>query len=160
MLKVLWRAVHKLLGVRQGWPRCVIASVGGSFLFLTQFINSQGPRLLFAISWILSSKKDRLANLTVDLKSFQFSRLLVVLYDSKARLQDSIHYCLEYLVILDFLVFFVHDCSTIDPSWLINRLSFSELLIFDVSRDLKLEIMSLMNANSRSLLGGMVNFNE
>ena len=160
MLKVLWRAVHKLLGVRQGWPRCVIASVGGSFLFLTQFINSQGPRLLFAISWILSSKKDRLANLTVDLKSFQFSRLLVVLYDSKARLQDSVHHCLECLVILDFLAFFVHDCSPINPSQLINCSSFSELSIFDVSRDLKLVIMSLMNTTSQSLLGGMVKFNK
>ena len=48
----------------------------------------------------------------------------------------------------------------IDLSWLINRLSFSELSIFDVSRDLKLEIISLMNANSRLLLGGMVNFND
>jgi len=55
----------------------MIALVGGSFLFLTQFINFQGPRLLFAISWILSLKKDHLAILTVDLKNFQFSQLLV-----------------------------------------------------------------------------------
>ena len=48
----------------------------------------------------------------------------------------------------------------INPSWLINCSSFSGLSIFDVSRDLKLEIMSLMNANSQSLLGGMVKFNE
>ena len=160
VLKVLWRAVHKLSGVRQGRPRCVIASVGGSFLFLTQFINSQGPWLLFAISWILLSKKDRLAILTVNLNSFQFSQLLVDLYVSKAWLQDSVHHCLECLVILDFLAFFVHDCSMIDPSWLINHSSFSELSIFDISRDLKLEIMSLMNASFRSLLGGMVKFNE
>ena len=39
-------------------------------------------------------------------------------------------------------------------------MSFSELSIFDVSRDLKLEIMSLMNGNSPSLLGGMVSFND
>ena len=58
-----------------------------------------------------------------------------------------------------FLSVFVHDCLTIDPSRLINHSSFSELSIFDVSRDLKLEIMSLMNANSRLLLGGMVKFN-
>jgi len=64
------------------------------------------------------------------------------------------------LVILDFFAFLVHDCSTIDPSWLINRLSFSELSIFDVSRDLKLEIMSLMNGNSPLLLGGIVSFND
>ena len=48
----------------------------------------------------------------------------------------------------------------IDLSWLINCSSFSELSIFDVSRDLKLEIMSLMNTNSWSLLKGMVNFNK
>ena len=76
VLKVLWRAVHKLSGVRQGWPKCVIASVGRSFLFLTQFINFQGPQLLFAISWILLSKKDCLVILTVDLKSFHVTNLI------------------------------------------------------------------------------------
>ena len=79
VLKELWRAFHRLSGERHGNPLCLIASVAGSFRFLIQFISSQGPLLLFAISWILLSKKDLLASLTVDLKAFQMSRLLDVL---------------------------------------------------------------------------------
>ena len=69
-LKVLWRAFHRLSGERHGNPLYLIASVAGSFLFLTQFISSQEPLLLFAISWILLSKKDLLASLTVNLNAF------------------------------------------------------------------------------------------
>ena len=76
VLKELWRAFHKLLGERHSVLLYLIASVAGSFLFLTQFISSQGPQLMFAISWILLLKKDRLASLTVDLKNFQLSRFL------------------------------------------------------------------------------------
>ena len=79
VLKELWSEFHKLSGVRHEWPSCLIASVAGSFLLLTQFISSHRPRLLFAISWILLSKKVRLVFLTVFLNVFQFSWLLVVL---------------------------------------------------------------------------------
>ena len=79
VLKELWSEFHKLSDVRYGWPSCLIASVAGSFLFLTQFISSHGLQLLFAISWILLSKKVCLVSLTVFLNVFQFSRLLVVL---------------------------------------------------------------------------------
>ena len=79
MLKELWRTVHRLSGERQGEPLYLIALVAGSFLFLTQFISSQGPRLLFVISLILLSKNDLLASLVVDLKVFQESRLLDIL---------------------------------------------------------------------------------
>ena len=79
ILKELWRAFHKLSGVRHIWSSNLITSVAGSFLFLTQFISSHGPWLLFAISWILLSKKDCLASLTVFLNDFQFLRLLAVL---------------------------------------------------------------------------------
>ena len=79
VLKELWREFYKFSGVRQGQPLCLITSITGSFLLLTQFINSQEPRLLFAISWILSSKKICLAFLTVILNDFQFSWLLDVL---------------------------------------------------------------------------------
>ena len=79
VLKELWSEFHKLSGVRHGRPSCLIASVAGSFLFLTQFISSYRPQLLFVISWILLSKKVRLASLTVFLNDFQFSQLLVVL---------------------------------------------------------------------------------
>ena len=70
VLKELWRAFHRLSGERHSDPLYLIASVAGSFLFLTQFISSQGPLLLFVISWILLSKKDLLASLAVDLKAF------------------------------------------------------------------------------------------
>ena len=76
VLKVLWRAFHKLLGERHGRPLCLIASMAGSFLLLIQFISSHGPRFLFTISWILSSKKDLLMSLTTFLNFFQFLRLL------------------------------------------------------------------------------------
>ena len=79
ILKELWRAFHKLSGVRDGRLSNLIALVTGSFLFLTQFISSHGPRLLLAISWILSSKKVHLASLTVFLNAFQFSRFLAAL---------------------------------------------------------------------------------
>ena len=79
MLNILWRASHRLLGVRQGWLLYSIASVAGGFLLLTQFINSQGPWLLFAISWILLLKNNHLASLIVDLNVFQFSRLFEIL---------------------------------------------------------------------------------
>ena len=79
VLKELWSEFHKLLGVRHGRPSCLIALVAGSFLFLTQFISSYGPWLLFAISWILLLKNVCLASLTVFLNVFQFSWLLVVL---------------------------------------------------------------------------------
>ena len=76
VLNELWRAFHKLSGKRQGLPSYLMALVAGSFLFLTQFISSQGPQLLLAISWILLSKKDHFVSLTVNLKDFQLSRLL------------------------------------------------------------------------------------
>ena len=79
ILKEIWRAFHKLSGVRHGPLLNLIASVAGSFFFLTQFISSHGPRLLLAISWILSSKKVRLASLTVFLNAFQFLRFLAAL---------------------------------------------------------------------------------
>ena len=76
VLKVLWRAFHKLSGERHGWPLWLIASMAESFHLLIQFISFHGPQLLFAISWILLSKKDLLMSLTIFLNFFQFSRLL------------------------------------------------------------------------------------
>jgi len=51
-----------------------MASVVGSRRLLIQLESSQGPFLLLAISWILSSKYDLLAFLMALLKFFQFSR--------------------------------------------------------------------------------------
>ena len=58
LLKVLWRVSHRLSNERQGEPLKLITSVAGRFRFLVQFINSQGPRLLLAISRILLSKNE------------------------------------------------------------------------------------------------------
>ena len=76
VLKMLWRALHKLSGKRHGRPLCLTASIAGSFRLLIQFISSHRPQFLFTMSWILSSKKDLLTFLTTFLNFFQFSRLL------------------------------------------------------------------------------------
>ena len=84
VLKEEWRVFQRLSRGKYGWLSYLMASIVGSFHLLTQFISSQGPQPLFAISWILSLKKDLLVILTTFLNIFQFSRLLVVLYLSKA----------------------------------------------------------------------------
>ena len=79
VLKMAWRAPYKLSGVRHGWPSYLMALVVGSLHLLIQFVNSQGPWLLFATSWIFMSKYDLLVFLTTFLNFFQFSRLLDIL---------------------------------------------------------------------------------
>ena len=78
-LNVSWRAPHRLSGVMHSYPLNFIASVASNLCLLIQFINSQGPQLLFATSWIFRSKKECLVFLTTLLNVFQFFRLLVVL---------------------------------------------------------------------------------
>ena len=103
VLKVVWRAPHKLSGVRHSWLLNLIASTAGSLCLLTQFINSHGLRLLFTTSWIFKSKNDLLEFFTTFLNLFQFSRLLVILYSLRDLLQSSFHHCLECFVIFDHL---------------------------------------------------------
>ena len=79
VLKVVWRALYKLSGERYSWLSYLIASIADSLLLLIQFINSQGPWLLFTTSWIFMSKNDLLMFLMTFLKFFQFFRLLNVL---------------------------------------------------------------------------------
>jgi len=79
VLNVAWRAPYKLSGVRHGWLSYLMASMAGSFCLLIQFINSHGPRLLFATSWIFMSKKDLLVILMTFLNFFQLSRFLDIL---------------------------------------------------------------------------------
>ena len=79
VLKVAWRALYKLSGVRHGWLSYLMALIVGSLCLLIQFINSQGPQLLFATSWIFMSKYNLLVFLITFLKFFQFSRLLDIL---------------------------------------------------------------------------------
>ena len=154
LLKELWRAFHKLSNERQGEPLNLITSVTGSLLFLTQFINSQGPHLLLAILRILLSKNKHLVSLTVDLNAFQFSRLLDALYLLMAKLQDCDHHCFECLDIFVLFTFLDRICSMIEPRWLMTRLRFSTLSIFEVSRTWRFEIMSLMKSFSWSHSSG------
>ena len=147
-MKELWRAFHKLSNERQGEPLNLIASVAGSLLFLTHFINSQGPRLLLAISRILLSKNKHLVSLTVDLNAFQFSQLLDALYLLMAELQDCNHHCFECLDIFVLFAFLNHICSMIELRRLMIRLRFSMLSIFEVSRTWRFKITSLMKSFS------------
>ena len=153
LLKELWRVFHRLSNERQGEPLNLIASVAGRFCFLVQFINSQGPRLLLAISRILLSKNEHLDSLTVDLNAFQFSRLLDALYLLMAVLHDCDHHCFECLEILVLFAFLVHICSMIEPRWLTTRLRFSAVSIFDVSRTRRFDMTLWMNSFSWSLPG-------
>ena len=142
LLNDLWRASHRLSNERQGEPLKLIASVAGRFRFLVQFINSQGPRLLLAISRILLSKYERLASLTDALKALQFSQLVDVLYLLMAVLHDCVHHCFECLEILVLFAFLVRAWSMIEPIWLMTRSRFSALLMFDVSMLLRFDITS------------------
>ena len=125
VLKVEWRVFQRLLRVRHGWLLYLIASIAGNLHLLTYLISSQGPRLLFAISWILSLKKDFLVILTKFLNTFQFSRLLVILYLSNTWLYSSFHHCLECFIILVYLAFFTHVWSIFD----LRRLTTSSSLL-------------------------------
>ena len=147
-MKELWGAFHKLSNKRQEEPLNLIASVTGSLLFLTHFINSQGPCLLLAISRILLLKNECLVSLTVNLNAFQFSRLLDALYLLMAKLQDCDHHCFECLDIFVLFAFLDYICSMIEPRRLTTRLRFSTLSIFEVSRTWRFEITSLMKSFS------------
>ena len=65
-----WRACQRSLISMYSLPLYLIASIAGSFLFLTQFISSYGPFFLFKISCILLSKNSCLETLTAFLKNF------------------------------------------------------------------------------------------
>jgi len=67
------KAFQKSSSLMQGWPLKWIALIAGSFLFLTQFINSQGLHFLLVISSIFPSKNSCLALLMVFLNFFQSS---------------------------------------------------------------------------------------
>ena len=79
VLKVVWRALHKLSEARHNWPSYLMALMADNLHLLIQFINSQGPWLLLTTSWIFMSKNDLLVFLIIFLNFFQFFRLLVIL---------------------------------------------------------------------------------
>jgi len=129
----------------------LIASIAGNLCLLTHLISSQGPRLLFAISWILLLKKDLMVILTKFLNTFQFSRLLVILYLSNAWLYSSFHHCLKCFVILVHLVFFTHSWSIFNSRRLTTSSSLLRSDKLEVSRFLMMIVISLMKAVSSSL---------
>ena len=75
MLKEKWRACQRSSSSKQGWPLYLIILIARSLHLLTQFMSSQGPRLLLAISWILRSKNALFIVLTVFQNIFQLSML-------------------------------------------------------------------------------------
>ena len=160
VLKEEWRVLHRLLIVRHGWSPYLIASIAGSFHLLTQFISFQGPWLLFTISWILSSKKDFFVILTTFLNIFQNSRLLVVLYLSKAWPHSSFHHCLECFVILVYLVFLAHACSIFNLRRLTMSSSLSWSIKLEVFRFLMITVASLTKTASSSLFFGIKSLDE
>jgi len=91
VLNVKWRAFQRSSILRHWWLLYLMDSIVGNLCLLTQFISSQGPHFLLAISWILSSKKIHFVDLTMLLNTFQFSKFLVVLYLFRARLQLLFH---------------------------------------------------------------------
>ena len=148
VLNVLWSAFHRLSRDKHGWPLCLMVSVAGSLHLLIQFVSSQGPFFLLAISWIFSLKYDLLTFLTTLLKFFLFSRDLEVLLFWRAQPHLSDHHCLECLDNLDFLALFFHAWLMINPSRWTTLSNLSELSMLLVDKVLKFEITSLMKAFS------------
>ena len=118
------------------------------------------PQLLFTISWILLLKNDLLVILTNFLNTFQFSKLLVILYLSNVWLHSSFHHCLECFIILVYLAFFTHACLIFDS----RRLTMSSSLLqsdkLEVLRFLIITVISLMKTISSSLFFGIDNLDE
>ena len=68
-----WRACQRLPSSRQGWLLYWVASMAGSWHFLTQFMSFQELQFFPAISWILILKNAYLVFLTMLLKILQSS---------------------------------------------------------------------------------------
>ena len=155
VLNVEWRVFQRLSRVRHGWLLYLIALIVGSFHLLTQFISFQEPQLLFAISWILTLKKNLLVILTTFLNNFQFSRLLVVLYLSKVWLCSLFYHCLECFIILICLAFFAHACLIFNSRRLTRSSSLSWSIKLEMSRFLMITVASLTKAAFSSLFFGI-----
>ena len=82
-LKELCRVLQRSSSSIYKCPSYWIASITGSFCFLTQFISSHGLHFLLAISSILSLKKRHFVFLIMLLKLCQFSRLWYTWYLSR-----------------------------------------------------------------------------
>ena len=160
VLKVEWRAHHKSLISTYCWPLYLIVSITGHFFLLTQFISSHGPCLLLVISWILISKKDRFVDLTLFLKTFQFSQLLNNQYVIKALLHSSFHQLLDHFVILIRLEFAFQAQSKVKASDIVVSSSLKELTKLSALMLLIAHATSSMNLDSSSLFFAMENLNK
>ena len=105
-LKELYRTIQRSSSSIYRRPSYWIASITGSFHFLTQFISSHRPYFLFAI---LSLKKRHFVFLTVLLKLHQFSRLWNSWYLSRDSWYLLFHHALECLVIFTGFKFLCHE---------------------------------------------------
>ena len=88
-----------------------MASIAGSFLFLTEFISSYRLHFLLAISSILPSKKLHFILLTIPLNLFQSSNCFHCLYVLRSFQQLLSYQALECFVILTFLECLYHILS-------------------------------------------------
>ena len=150
-LKELCRAIQRSSSSIHGCPSYWIASIAGSFCFLTQFISSHRLHFLFAISSILSSKKSCFVFLTVLLKLHQFSRLRDNQYLSRDSQYSLFYQALECLVIFTGFKFLCQDFSILDVSiWTISS-RFSASWKEDVFTFLMIWMMFLMNCISSLL---------
>jgi len=128
-LNDLCKVSHKSSSLMQGWPLKWTASIAGSFLFLTQFINSQGPHFLSAISSIFPSKNLHFALLMIFLNFFQSSIHQDCLYTSRSVWHLWSYQALDRLVILVtleylyqiLLILYVIFCSTASKSSMHKR---------------------------------------
>ena len=89
-----------------------MASIAGSFLFLTQFMSFYRPYFLLAISLIFSSKKLYFVFLIVSLNFFQSSNYFDCLYLLRSFWQLLSYQALEFFVMLTFLECLCHMLST------------------------------------------------
>ena len=109
-LKELYRVLYKSDNLIQGQLLYRITLIAGSFLYLTQFMSSQGPSFLTVLS-ILLSKNLCLVLLTVSLNIFQSSRYLNCRYLLRSLLQSLFHQALDYFMMLTFLECLNHILS-------------------------------------------------
>ena len=123
-------------------------------------MSFQGPQLLLAISWILRSKKNLLASLTVFLKLFQYLSFLDALYLSRDWLHSLFYYFLECFIILTCLAFLPHTHLMFDARRLTISSSLLQSVKLEVLRFLMIVVTSLTNVISSLLFFDMESLDE
>ena len=135
----------------QGLPLNWITSIARGLCFWTQFMSSQGPLLLFVISWIFESKKSHFVFLMLFLNFFQSSIYLDCQKCSRSLWYCSFHHSFECSVILMIFECLYYNLSVaLANSWTIWSRIFS-LWMFSVFISLIVSISSFMNLSSSSL---------